>query len=149
MYKNILITSDGSELANKGLAQGLELAKAIGARVTVVTVTEAWMPIGVDAAGLAVSEYALAEEYEKAEAVTAQRTLAAAGKLADAAGISIEKLHVARQHPSDAIVETARSGGHDLIVMASHGRRGLDRLLLGSQTTEVLARSAVPVLVVK
>ena len=149
MYKNILMTTDGSELANKGLAQGLELAKAIGAKVTVVTVTEAWMPMGVDAAGLVVGEYALAEEYEKAEAVNALSTLAAASKLADAAGVTIQKLHIPRRHPSDAIVETARTGAHDLIVMASHGRRGLDRLLLGSQTTEVLAHSAVPVLVVK
>ena len=149
MYSRILITTDGSELAAKGLAQGFALAKALGAKVTVVTVSETWTPMGVDAAGLAITEYALADEYDKASAAAAKNILDAAQRQATAAGIAIETLYVPRKHPSDAIVETAKTGGHDLIVMASHGRRGLDRLLLGSQATEVLTHSAIPVLVVK
>ena len=149
MYKNILIATDGSELAAKGLTQGLALAKALGADVTVLTASEAWTPMGVDAAGLAVTEYTLADEYEKAAAVAGQNILDAAETAAKAAGVVIKKLYVSRKYPADAIVETAQSGGHDLIVMASHGRRGLNRLLLGSQANQVLTRSTVPVLVVK
>lgn len=149
MYSRILITTDGSELATRGLTQGFALAKAIGAKVTVVTVSETWTPMGVDAAGLAITEYALADEYDKAAAASAKNILDAAQAQAARAGIAIETLYVPRKHPSDAIVETAKAGGHDLIIMASHGRRGLDRLLLGSQATEVLTHSSIPVLVVK
>jgi nucleotide-binding universal stress UspA family protein len=68
--------------------------------------------------------------------------------MAERIGLSVELLHVPNSHPATAIVETAKSGGCDLIVMASHGRRGLRKLFLGSQTSEVLVNGSVPVLVV-
>lgn len=149
MYRRILIATDGSDLALKGLTQGLALAKALGAQVTVVTASEPFTPIGVDGAGLAVSEYALADEFDKSAAAAAKLVLDEASKIAADAGVTVETIHVPHQYPADAIVETARAGGHDLIVMSSHGRRGLGRLLLGSQANAVLTHSEVPVLVVR
>ncbi len=149
MYSRILIATDGSELAARGLEQGLALAKALAAEVTVLTVSEPWMPIGVDATGFAASEYGLIEDYEAAMASACRVTLEGAEKTAAAAGIRIKTLHIPRQYPADAIVETAASQKFELIVMASHGRRGIGRMLLGSQANAVLTHSSVPVLIVK
>ena len=149
MYAHILIAVDGTDLSNRGLEQGLALAKALGSKVTVLTVSEPWMPLGVDATGAALTEYALVQSYDEAEAKAADGILKRATESAKAAGVSVETVFMARLHPSDAIIETAEAKGVDLIVMASHGRRGLDRLVLGSQTIETLTLSKVPVLVVR
>ena len=149
MYSRILIATDGSELARKGLDQGLALAKALGSSVTVVTVSEPWTPMGVDAAGLAVTEYALADEYEKAAEVAGKDILAKAAKAAETAGVPCQTVYLSRRYPADGIIESATSTNAELIVMASHGRRGIQRVLLGSQATQVLTHSKVPVLVVR
>jgi len=91
------------------------------------------------------------EEFDRYEAACKERAgkvLDEARAMAERAGISAELLHVPDAHPATAIIETAKSKGCDLIVMGSHGRRGLRKLLLGSQTSEVLADGSVPVLVV-
>ncbi len=149
MYSRILIATDGSELAAKGLAQGLELAKALGAEVTIITVSEPWVPMGVDATGFAVTEYSLIEEYDRAMAADCKIILDKSEKAAIDAGVKVSTLYVTRQYPADAIVEAAESQKFDLIVMASHGRRGLGRALLGSQANSVLTHSSVPVLIIK
>ena len=87
------------------------------------------------------------DEYEKAANESASRILAAVSKLAHKADIRCATIHVKDQFPAEGILETAKANHCDLIVMASHGRRGLGRLLLGSQTVKVLTHSAVPVLV--
>ena len=114
-----------------------------------LTVSEPWVPLGVDATGLAVTEYALVEEYEKAMGADSKIVLDKAEKLAADAGVKVNRLYVARRNPADAIVDTAETQKFDLIVMSSHGRRGLGRVLLGSQANAVLTHSTVPVLVVK
>ena len=127
----------------------LALAKALNAKVTVITVTE---PLPVDyGSGHASGWIPSQEEVDRFEAACRER----AGKVLDEAqamaqqiGISTELFHVSNAHPATAIVEAAKSRGCDLIVMASHGRRGLRKLWLGSQTSEVLANGSVPVLVV-
>ena len=142
MYKHILIATDGSELAGRAVTTGLVLAKALKARVTAVTVTEQW-------SAMVTGEPALVfpiEDYEKAAAENATRILSGVSTVAKDAGVECETVHV-NDFPAEAIVETAKAKGCDLIVMASHGRRGLSKLLLGSQTTRVLTLSAVPVLV--
>jgi nucleotide-binding universal stress UspA family protein len=149
MYSRILIATDGSELANRGLAHGIALAKALGAQIIVVTASEPWVPIGVDATGAAAGDYAFADEYEKAEETAGQAILKDAADAADKAGVPVTTVFVSRQYPANAIVDTAEAQKADLIVMASHGRRGVQRLLLGSQATEVLTRARVPVLIVK
>lgn len=149
MYSHILISTDGSELAGKGLDHGLSLARALGSKVTIVTVTEPF-PIFADAAGGGWSPGLVEPEgYEEDQKTYAEGILAAARSRADTAGVPVSTLHVAKSHPAEAIVETARTQGCELIVMASHGRRGLGRLVLGSQTSEVVASSPVPVLVVR
>jgi len=149
MYSRILITTDGSELSGKGLAEGLALAKALGSEVTVLNVSEPWTPIGVDVTGAAVTEYGLIDEFEKAEEQEGKKILDAAAEKAKAAGVKAKTVYVARKYPADAIIEYVAENGIELVVMASHGRRGIGRVLLGSQTAEVATRSAVPVLVIR
>lgn len=143
MFKHILIATDGSELAAKAVTQGLEMAKAFGAKVTAVNVTEPWVAV-------APGEVAMAfplKEYEESVAANAARVLTAVADEATALGVECSRQHVKDQFPAEGIVETAEKLGCDLIVMASHGRRGLMRFLLGSQATKVLTHTAIPVLV--
>ena len=143
MYKHVVIASDGSELAGKALTQGLALAKALGARVTVVTVTD---PMPALVSGDATNVLSL-QDYDRAATAIAARILDGAGAAARASGVACDAVHVKEQYPAEGIVETARTRGGDLIVMASHGRRGLSKLLLGSQATEVVSLSPMPVLI--
>jgi nucleotide-binding universal stress UspA family protein len=142
MYKHILIATDGSELAGRAVAAGLALAKALEARVTALTASEPWT-------AMVIGEPALMfpmEEYEKAAAENASRILSAVSSSAEEAGVECETVHVT-DFPAEAIIAAAKTKGCDLIVMASHGRRGLSKLLLGSQASRVLMLSEVPVLV--
>ena len=149
MYANILLSTDGSDVARKGIEHGIALAKALNAKVTVITVTE---PLPVDyGSGHASGWIPSQEEFDRFDAACKERAgevLDEARVMAKQIGISAELLHVPNAHPAGAIIETAKSRGCDLIVMASHGRRGLRKLILGSQTSEVLADGSVPVLVV-
>ena len=149
MYKHILISTDGSETAQKGVDHGLSLAKSLGARVTVITVSERF-PIYAGAAGVGwipgPNEMA---QYEAGQKEAADRVLGEVKAAADRLGVEIETLHVPDALPAEAIVAAAKARGCSLIAMSSHGRRGLGRLLLGSQTSEVLSHSPVPVLVVR
>jgi len=148
MYSHMLIATDGSELADKAVAHGVALAHRLGARVTVLTVSEVWPSIDMGPMSHHADQ-ALIDEFEKAATRSALAILAKAGEAAKAAGVPFDGVHVPAKRPAEAIVETARSEGCDLIVMASHGRRGLRRVLLGSQTVEALSASEVPVLVVR
>ena len=145
MYKHFLIATDGSELAQKAVRQGLELANRLGAKVTALTVSEPW-PVAM-ADGVVVSNPI--DDYERAMAQEASRHLAGVSELARDLGVPCETMHLPDQYPADGIVEQANAKGCDLIVMASHGRRGIAKLLLGSQATRVLTHSAIPVLICK
>jgi nucleotide-binding universal stress UspA family protein len=143
MFKHILIATDGSELAQKAVTEGLAVAKGSGARVTVINVTEPWVAV-------APGEIAMAfpiKEYDASVAANAAQILSDVEKQAKALDVPCATLHVKDQFPAEGIVETATEQGCDLIVMASHGRRGLMRFLLGSQAIKVLTHSTVPVLV--
>lgn len=135
MYKNILIATDGSELATKGVSQGLQLAKALDARVVLVTTTE----ISLNPT----------EQFEKAAAEAAQKVLSQAEASAKDSGVACEAEHVRDEYPAEGIIQTANSKSCDLIVIASHGRRGIRRAILGSVANEVVTHSSVPVLVVR
>jgi nucleotide-binding universal stress UspA family protein len=149
MFTHILIATDGSELGGKGVEAGVNLAKQLGARVTVVTVTEMWDSANIAASAMWMADARPIQEYENAAAEGARRILDAAGAVAKTAGVETDLLHVKDRHPADGIIQAATDAGADLIVMASHGRRGLGRLILGSQTSEVLVHSKVPVLVAR
>jgi len=150
MYANILLSTDGSDVARKGVKHGIALAKALNAKATVITVTE---PLEVDyGGGHAGGWIPSQEEFDRFDAAckeSAGKVLDEARAMAEQIGISAELLHIPEcEHPATAIIETAKSRGCDLIVMGSHGRRGLRKLFLGSQTSEVLVDGSVPVLIV-
>jgi nucleotide-binding universal stress UspA family protein len=149
MYTRILIATDGSELAEKGVDQGLALAKGLNADVTILTATEPAVMIGSGAGMAWTSSADVMDELIRANKEQSEAILSAARRKAEAAGVSCKTIYVADRYAGDAIIETAEAEGQNLIVMASHGRRGLGRLLLGSQASEVLSRSKVPVLIVK
>jgi nucleotide-binding universal stress UspA family protein len=143
MYKHILIATDGSDLARKAVAQGLALAKAVGARVTAVSVTEPWATM----APPEVLNEPFVQEFERTAAERAKGILDGVAAAAKEASVACSTLHVRDRFPAEGILEAAANTGCDLIVMASHGRRGVAKLLLGSQASEVLTHSTVPVLV--
>ena len=143
MYANILIPTDGSELATKGVREGFKIAAAFGARVVILTATDPW-PIT-----LGVANAAILAEWENGAAQAARQILEDAAKIASEAGVECETTYIPNALPAEAITEYAKGHNIDLIIMASHGRRGLRRMMLGSQASEVLARSSVPVLIVK
>ena len=149
MYEHILIPTDGSAVAQVGVRHGLALAKKHGSKATVVTVTE---PLGGQFAFAsdlwAPSESEIAA-YDEAQRQIAGRILGAVKQEADAMGVPVETMHIPWRLAARALVELADQKGCSLIVMASHGRTGLDRVMLGSQTAEVLATAKVPVLVAR
>lgn len=150
MYKHILISTDGSETAQRGVEHGLALAKDQSAKVTLITVTESF-PMYGDGVALAYggASASMMADYAAGQQAAANAILAAAKQAADQLGVPAETVHAPDASPADAILEAATARECDLIVMASHGRRGVRRLLLGSKTSEVLTRSPVPVLVVR
>jgi nucleotide-binding universal stress UspA family protein len=143
MYKHILIPTDGSELAGKAIKQGADLAKCLGAKVTILTVTS---PFHIFSGEAMMVEYTLAE-YTKESQAAAAKLLAAAADKAKAGGVACETVQLEYEHVYQAIIDTAKSRGCDLIVIASHGRRGISAIVLGSVTVKVLTHSRIPVLV--
>lgn len=143
MFKHILIATDGSELAARASAQGFELAKVLNANVTVVTVTKSW-------AAAVPTEVVLAlppAEYDRAAVNRAAQVLSAVTETAKKMHLTCTTVHVKDQFPAEGILAAAKDNGCDLIVMASHGRRGLAKLLLGSEAMKVVTLSTVPVLI--
>jgi nucleotide-binding universal stress UspA family protein len=141
MYKHILIATDGSELAEKAVKAGLMLAKTLGAKATAVTISEPWTSA---AGGEAPAGFPF-DAYEKA-AAQAAKILASASDVAKQLDVTCATVHL-KTYPAEGILQAAKERGCDLIVMASHGRRGFTRFLLGSQAMRVLTGSRVPVLV--
>jgi len=145
MYKNILIPTDGSEASRRAVSAGVKLARAVGARITGVFAAPAATPIVFR--NRLPAGYDTPRHNEVLIARAAAAHLATIQRAAKAAGVRFSGVTVKSDYPAEAIVETARKSKCDLIIMASHGRRGLSRLLLGSETQKVLAASHIPVLV--
>ena len=143
MYKHILIPTDGSELSAKAINEGVALAKAIHAEVTAITVSETFHTFSVNP--MVVTE--TPEQYQKDSDARAEKYLAVANNAATAAGVPYEGIHVTHDYPYEAIIAVAKEIGCDLIVMASHGRKGMSALVLGSETVKVLTHSNIPTLV--
>jgi nucleotide-binding universal stress UspA family protein len=147
MFKHILLPTDGSKLAAKGVKAGVRLARALGARVTALHVTPPYVPPFGDA--VLYVPAVTAREHEKATGRTAKKILAAAAREARRAGVRCATVSVTDPQPWGGILRVARSKKCDAIAIASHGRGGLGGLLLGSQTQRVLAHSKIPVLVAR
>ena len=142
LYQNILVPTDGSKRSRKAIGAAVRLAKLLGARVTGVYVIPAYVaPIYSEGMMYAPSRNRSAE---KRAGKAALNEIEAATK---AAGVPFSGALMAAGNPWEGILRTARTKRCDLVVMASHGRRGLSGLLLGSETTKVLTHSKIPVLV--
>jgi nucleotide-binding universal stress UspA family protein len=143
MFTSILIATDGSDLAEKAVRQGLELARELRSKVTVLRVTPpSALATHVGAHAIPIPADAVARVAE-----IVREHLARIQAEAAATGVTCETLHVEDRLPWQAILDTAKSNGCDLIVMASHGRSGFSAAFLGSETHKVLAGSTIPVLV--
>ena len=146
MYKSLLIATDGSELAQKAVTQGLALAKSLHAAVTFVTATADWSATDMADRAERGAPHPV-EDYERRAAAWATKVLSPCEETAQNMGVSCTTVHVKDRPAADGIIETEKSNGCDLIVMCSHGRGGVGRLLLGSVATKVLTYSTIPVLV--
>ena len=145
MYKQILIATDGSEIAHRAISHGVELAKKTGAKLSAVTVTEPYEALmELEAAVMMVKS-----DYDRRCAAFALKILSVVTSAAEAVGIKCDALHQQNRLPYEGIIEAAEKVTADLIVIGSHGRRGIQGLLLGSQTTKLLTHTKVPTLVVR
>jgi nucleotide-binding universal stress UspA family protein len=143
VFKNILVATDGSDLAAKAVEQGILFAKSIGAKITAVTVTEPFHVLSLSASELEYTPI----EYTKYMEAHAEKVLDSVSAAAKLAGVPCETLHVEHEQVYQAIIDAASARNCDLIVMASHGRRGVSAVVLGSETVKVLTHSKIPVLV--
>jgi len=143
MFKHILIATDGSELAGKAVTTGLNLAKSLSAKITIVVVTEPRTHLVPDQTLASPA----ADERDAMLARAAQAILANVRAEANKLNIQCDVTHVTNEFPAEGILKEAKAKGCDVIVMASHGRRGLARLVLGGETLRVVTQSTIPVLV--
>lgn len=143
MFKHLLIPTDGSDLSRKAVLYGVRLAKECAAKVTALTLAQPYPVASIDTVLVSVGE----EEYEEESRRIAEQALEQVRIAADAAGVSCDTIREVHDQPYRAIIDAAHAKNCDLIVMASHGRRGMSALLLGSETVKVLTHSTIPVLV--
>ena len=144
MFKRVLVPTDGSEITTKAVATAVALAKSMGATVHVISVKE---PFPYSA--ISEMQPTPPQEFYDAQERIAVKRVQAVAETCKAAGVHCETHTVEALHPWEAIIDHAKRKDCDLMVMASHGRRGVSALLLGSETQKVLTHSSVPVLVVR
>jgi len=143
MFKHILVPTDGSDLSRKAALYAIQFAKAVGAKVTAITIRAPYAVSSLDTIAVLGSQ----EQYDEESRQVAQRALTQVEMAAEAAGVAIDTVQATNDQPFRQIVDSAEANHCDLIVMASHGRRGVSALLLGSETQKVLTHSTIPVLV--
>jgi len=145
MFKHILIPTDGSPRSRKAISTGVKLAKSLGARVTGLFAAPPATPVVYR--DLLPIGYSTPHEHARMIKESAERYLAVIEEAAKKAGVPYDGIQVTDDFPADAILAMAKKRKCDLIVMATHGRRGIKGVLLGSETQKVLTHSTVPVLV--
>jgi nucleotide-binding universal stress UspA family protein len=146
MFKHILIPTDGSGVAEKAVAAGIEFARNASARITWFTAVAEYQPPS-EAEIMGGVHVVSIQEHDQLSRERAAQLLAAPAQRARDAGVACETDYVQSDRPYEAIIEAAKRHGCDLIFMASHGRKGLQALFLGSQTRDVLTHSDIPTLV--
>ena len=147
MFKNVLVPTDGSSLSLKAAAQGVALAKSLGAKVTGFFAAPPATPV-VYRNNLPVG-FAQPGEHEQIIKKTVAKHLDAIERLAKKAGVRFEGVHATNDYPADAILDVAKKKKCDVIVMATQGEGGLRGMFIGSVTQKVLNQSKVPVLVIR
>jgi nucleotide-binding universal stress UspA family protein len=148
LYKNILVATDGSKLSAKAVKTAINIAGPLGAKLVGFYAMPEY-PAQVYAEGASFTNVVTPGQYLAEQKIVAENILGEFSRAAKKAGISAETITVQKRSAYDAIIATAKKKKCDLIVMASHGRRGLAGLILGSETQKVLTHSAIPVLVVR
>ena len=144
MFKHILVATDGSELSDIAVKAAIPFAKSLGAQLTAF--------YAMEAPSSSFGDYDLKnalspDEFRASEEEKARKILSAVEASAKAAGIACDSATVSSDSPHEGIINVAQDKGCDLIFMASHGRRGMSALVLGSETNKVLTHCAVPVMV--
>ena len=147
MYQRILIATDGTPLSNKAADHGIELATLAGAEVIVLTVVPRY-PVSYIEGGMSIPVTTVGD-VEKQWADAAQAVVDKVKGAAEARGVKAKAVTKRSDLVSESIIATAKKYQCDLIVMASHGRKGIKRVLMGSETTQVLTHSHIPVLVLR
>jgi len=145
MFKNILVPTDGSELSESTVSRAISFAKDADAKI-VFFYAQPDFPTPIYGEG-ALFDPTTPEQFSRAAAAEAEKILAKSKSAAEAGGVAAESDTVVSEVPYEAIIAAAERNACDLIFMASHGRRGLSGLLLGSETQKVLTHSKIPVLV--
>ena len=148
MYKKILVATDGSNLSKKAVRAAFDMAAALGAQVTIVQVIPKFVQAYFDSSYYTSTKGEI-EKMEMSWEQKAQKSLDALIKSANTKQVDVKAVIVKSYLVSDAILKTAKKSNIELIVMASHGKHGLKRLLLGSETLQVLTHSDIPVLVIR
>jgi len=143
MFKHILVPTDGSKLSEATIHKAVEFAKSIGAKVTGFHVMPQFHVFTYRTEMLEDTR----EEFARDSQTHAEKYLAVIQEAAKAAGVRCETASITSDQPHEAIIQAAKKRGCDLIMMASHGRKGLQGMLLGSETQKVLTHSRIPVLV--
>ncbi len=147
MYKRILVATDGSKLSNLAVEHAIELADLTGAEVVALKVVPRYPQTYFEGGmALAAAEVVRIEKQWNEEALAAVHAVKAAGQLRE---VKVKPITVKSDLIAEAVIAAAKRNKCDLIVMASHGRRGIKRLLLGSETQQVLTHSHIPVLVLR
>ena len=143
MFKKILVPFDGSPISEKSAKAAIEFAASAGAGIVALSVAQLYPYMLMPEAGAMVD----LSQFEEAQDQSAQQHVDAIKTMAAAAKVACEAIVTRGVHPYEEILTTAKNQHCDVIWIASHGRRGLDKLLLGSETQRVLAHSTIPVLV--
>lgn len=143
MFKHLLLPTDGSQMSSNAVHEAIQFAKSINASVTGIYVMPQYQTFTFQTEMLSDTK----EQFEKDSRAHADQFLSVIEKAAAAAGVACDTAVATSDHPYEAIIQAAEERGCDLIVMASHGRKGLQGVLLGSETQKVLTHSPLPVLV--
>lgn len=143
MFKQILLPTDGSDLSERAVLAGISFAREVGGQVIGLTATPEFHTFTLNAEMLEETE----EEFNAAMQKRAQKYLSVIGDAARTANVPCVLANVVSDNPYEAILQTAKERNCDLIIMASHGRKGVKGVLLGSETQKVLVHSDIPVLV--
>ncbi len=148
MYTHILLPTDGSKLSTKAVKEGIRLAKSLGARVTAINVVPEYQMM-MDEGFVAPKAMSLKKRFDEETHKRGQEILSEVKAEAASADVACDCVAVTGATPYEAIIKHAKKAKCDLIAMASHGRKGLSSLLLGSETSKVLTHSTLPVLVIR
>jgi nucleotide-binding universal stress UspA family protein len=147
MFKKILVATDGSPLSEKAVESAIELARLHGAELVAMTVARRISHSYME--GTTIQQTVDSDNLDKARLEKAQALVASIGERAGASGVSCQPFVAHSNQIAESIIAAAQKHAVDLIVMASHGRKGLGRLLIGSETQHVLTHSTLPVLVLR